>query len=125
MRKRIEQQVYKIIENSKSVESTSYVSENNIRSTHWTHFVFLFSVVEQENDALKYLKAGFCRINLVKRTGQRSYMMYMLLLPFLPIIALILQNSLTLKDLLQYQFEVQDSWLKGNYILTELMYKIR
>jgi len=70
------------------------------------------AVVEQENDALKYLKAGFCRINLVKRTGQRSYMMYMLLLPFLPIIALILQNSLTLKDLLQYQFEVQDSWLK-------------
>ena len=123
MRKRIEQQVYKIKENYKSVES--YVSENNIRSTHWTHFVFLFSVVEQENDALKYLKAGFCRINLVKRTGQRSYMMYMLLLPFLPIIALILQNSLTLKDLLQYQFEVQDSWLKGNYILTELTYKIR
>ena len=124
MRKRIEQQVYKIKENYKSVEST-LISENNIKITNWTHFVFLFSVVEQENDALKYLKAGFCRINLVKRTGQRSYMMYMLLLPFLPIIALILQNSLTLKDLLQYQFEVQDSWLKGNYILIELTYKIR
>ena len=87
--------------------------------------LFFVTVVEQENDALKYLKAGFCRINLVKRTGQRSYMMYMLLLPFLPIIALILQNSLTLKDLLQYQFEVQDSWLKGNCNYTDLTYQIR
>ena len=65
----------------------------------------------KDHEALRW--AGFCRINLIKRTGQQSYMMSMLLLPFLPIIALIVQYSLTLKDLLQYQFEVQDSWLKG------------
>ena len=87
-------------------------------------FLFRIVVAEQDNEALKYLKAGFCRINLVKRTGQRSYMMYMLLLPFLPIIALILQNSLTLKDLLQYQFEVQDSWLKGRYGFNAYKHKL-
>ena len=76
----------------------------------------------KENEALRW--AGFCRINLIKRTGQRSYMMSMLLLPFLPIIALIVQYSLTLKDLLQYQFEVQDSWLKGKLAKTKPILKI-
>ena len=41
-------------------------------------------------------------------------MLHMLLLPFLPISALIIQNSLTLKDLLQYQTDVQRSFDKGN-----------
>ena len=76
----------------------------------------MLSADVKENEALRW--AGFCRINLIKRTGQRSYMMSMLLLPFLPIIALIVQYSLTLKDLLQYQFEVQDSWLKGKLAKT-------
>jgi len=50
---------------------------------------------------------GLFQINPVTKTGQRLYMVHMLLLPFLPITALIIQNSTTLNELLQYQTEVQ------------------
>ena len=65
------------------------------------------------NESLR--RTGLCKMNLLKTRGKRTYMMSMLLLPMLPIIALIVQYSLTLRDLLQYQFEVQDGWLKGKY----------
>ena len=52
-------------------------------------------------------KGGLFQINPVTKTGQRLYMVHMLLLPFLPITALIIQNSTTLNELLQYQTEVQ------------------
>ena len=64
------------------------------------------------SNALANLQAGFCRINPVTKIGQRLYMIHMLLLPFLPISALIIQNAITLKDLLQYQQEVQRSGAK-------------
>ena len=35
---------------------------------------------------------GLFQINPVTKTGQRLYMVHMLLLPFLPITALIIQN---------------------------------
>ena len=35
--------------------------------------------------------------------GQRLYMLHMLLLPFLPIVALIVQNSTNLVDMLEYR----------------------
>ena len=38
--------------------------------------------------------------------GQRLYMMHMLLLPFLPITALIIQNTTTLINQLEYQKDV-------------------
>ena len=51
--------------------------------------------------------------------GRRLYMIHMLLLPFLPIIALVVQNSMTLKHLLYYRQEVQSSFDKGrcNFIV--------
>ncbi|QQP49010.1 Uncharacterized protein FKW44_009520 [Caligus rogercresseyi] len=58
------------------------------------------------------LQAGFCQINPVTKTGQRLYMVHMLLLPFLPISALIIQNAIGLSDLLRYQAEVQRSGAK-------------
>ena len=36
-------------------------------------------------------------------SGQRLYMLHMLLLPFLPIVALIVQNSINLIDMLEYR----------------------
>lgn len=60
-------------------------------------------------NALASLQAGFCQINPVTKTGQRLYMIHMLLLPFLPISALIIQNAISLNDLLLYQREVQYS----------------
>ena len=54
-------------------------------------------------------RAGFCQINPVTKTGQRLYMIHMLLLPFLPISALIIQNAIALVDLLRYQTEIQTS----------------
>ncbi|XP_040569888.1 uncharacterized protein [Lepeophtheirus salmonis] len=65
-----------------------------------------------ENSLAADLQAGFCKINPVTKTGQRLYMIHMLLLPFLPIAALIIQNAITLSDLLQYQKEVQNSGVK-------------
>jgi len=75
-----------------------------------------FSQEEHKNETGILLKSdyekekwggGLCQINPVTKTGQRLYMVHMLLLPFLPITALIIQNSTTLNDLLQYQSEVQ------------------
>ena len=48
--------------------------------------------------------------------GQRLYMMHMLLLPFLPITALIVQNSGSLIKQLQYQKEVTDIGTKVDEI---------
>jgi len=52
------------------------------------------------------VRIGIFSVNPVTKTGQRLYMMHMLLLPFLPITALIVQNSTTLNNLLQYQRDV-------------------
>merc|ERR1719370_42069 len=60
-----------------------------------------------EKDMEKKVLGGLFQINPVTKTGQRLYMVHMLLLPFLPITALIIQNSTTLNELLQYQTEVQ------------------
>ena len=60
---------------------------------------------------------GLFQINPVTKTGQRLYMVHMLLLPFLPITALIIQNSTTLNELLQYQTEVQRIGEKVKLIL--------
>ena len=70
--------------------------------------------------------AGLFKINPVTKTGQRLYMVHMLLLPFLPITALIIQNSTTLNELLQYQTEVQRIGEKVKLnILNFLLYKYR
>ena len=53
-------------------------------------------------------------------------MVHMLLLPFLPITALIIQNSTTLNELLQYQTEVQRIGEKVKLnILNFLLYKCK
>ena len=44
-------------------------------------------------------------INQLCLIGQRLYMLHMLLLPFLPIVALIVQNSMNLHDMLEYRRE--------------------
>ena len=75
----------------------------------------IFADGMEGNQSLR--RTGLCRLNLEKTTGKRTYMTSMMLLPLLPIIALIVQYSLILKELLQYQFEVQDSWLKGTYYI--------
>jgi len=68
------------------------------------------SVSKTDNKSIGVEKkgmGGLFQINPVTKTGQRLYMVHMLLLPFLPITALIIQNSTTLNELLQYQTEVQ------------------
>jgi len=62
---------------------------------------------EKDREMEKRGLGGLFQINPVTKTGQRLYMVHMLLLPFLPITALIIQNSTTLNELLQYQTEVQ------------------
>jgi len=52
---------------------------------------------------LTKVKIAFFEVDPVTKTGQRLYMMHMLLLPFLPITALIVQNSGSLVKQLQYQ----------------------
>ena len=52
---------------------------------------------------LTKVKIAFFEVDPVTKAGQRLYMMHMLLLPFLPITALIIQNATTLSNLLTYQ----------------------
>jgi len=72
-----------------------------------SRFAWRRSSEGDEVSSLAILQAGVCQINPVTKTGQRLYMVHMLLLPFLPIAALIIQNSTTLNNLLQYQKEVE------------------
>ena len=57
----------------------------------------------QETAGATLVKIGFFEVNPVTKTGQRLYMLHMLLLPFLPIVALIVQNSTNLIDMLEYR----------------------
>ena len=57
----------------------------------------------QETAGATLVKIGFFEVNPVTKTGQRLYMLHMLLLPFLPIVALIVQNSTNLVDMLEYR----------------------
>ena len=52
----------------------------------------------------------FCKYKHI--VGQRVYMLHMLLLPFLPIVALIVQNSSNLHDMLEYRRESVSIGLK-------------
>ncbi|XP_071745001.1 uncharacterized protein [Lepeophtheirus salmonis] len=60
------------------------------------------------------LNAGFCKVNPKTKIGQQVYSIIMILLPFLPIAALIIQNATTLNDLLIYQQDVEESRNKVN-----------
>ena len=59
----------------------------------------------EEQTGATLVKIGFFEVNPVTKTGQRLYMLHMLLLPFLPIVALIVQNSMNLHDMLEYRRE--------------------
>ena len=59
----------------------------------------------QETAGATLVKIGFFEVNPVTKTGQRLYMLHMLLLPFLPIVALIVQNSGNLHDMMEYRME--------------------
>ena len=79
-------------------------------------------VTGQDPTGATLVKIGFFEVNPVTKTGeeregedagmmmrddelsgQRLYMLHMLLLPFLPIVALIVQNSINLIDMLEYR----------------------
>lgn len=64
------------------------------------------------------VKIAIFAVNPVTKTGQRMYMMHMLLLPFLPITALIMQNSIAMGDLLTYQREVATIGSKVSLLLS-------
>ena len=65
---------------------------------------------------LTKVKIAFFEVDPVTKAGQRLYMMHMLLLPFLPITALIVQNSGSLIKQLQYQREVTEVGVKVDEI---------
>ena len=77
------------------------------------------NVTEVDNVAgATLVKIAIFSVNPVTKTGQRMYMMHMLLLPFLPITALIMQNSIAMGDLLTYQREVATIGSKVSRLLS-------
>ncbi|XP_040569115.1 uncharacterized protein [Lepeophtheirus salmonis] len=103
------------IENTSSPRRKSTVKDDDQTSTNPqnSHNTYNSKDPNSKNRSCgSSLQAGFCQINPVTKTGQRLYMVHMLLLPFLPISALIIQNAIGLSDLLRYQAEVQRSGAK-------------
>ena len=90
-------------EDDKSVNNNNIEKERGEEREVNLQRVQIFDILEMEKRGMR----GLFQINPVTKTGQRLYMVHMLLLPFLPITALIIQNSTTLNELLQYQTEVQ------------------
>jgi len=92
-------------ENKDDLEDESEEPQERTRTA--SRFAWRRGSEGDEVSSLAILQAGVCQINPVTKTGQRLYMVHMLLLPFLPITALIIQNSTTLNNLLHYQREVE------------------
>ena len=99
-------QVYTVTKEQESEIISSYLVDNDSNDPPAKSRIMKFSSKS----------TGLCQINphrLTTPMGRRLYMTHMLLLPFLPIIALITQNSITMKDLVEYQSEVQISFVQG------------
>lgn len=52
-------------------------------------------------------KVGCYKINPSTPSGQKFFILHMLVLPLIPITALVIQNSVTMNTLLGYQFRVK------------------
>ena len=61
----------------------------------------------QEGVADTVWKVGCYKINPSTRAGQKFFILHMLVLPLIPITALVIQNSVTMNTLLGYQTRVQ------------------
>ena len=73
-------------------------------SSLWTNWVF--EIIDLVGAEIVFFIKNLLILTYVE--GQRLYMVHMLLLPFLPITALIVQNSGVLIKQLQYQREVTE-----------------
>ena len=54
------------------------------------------------------VRTGCCSLNPVSGTGKRWHQSQMLLLPFVPILALIAQNCWSMMNIIIYQTEMKD-----------------
>ncbi|XP_042880278.1 uncharacterized protein LOC122258414 isoform X1 [Penaeus japonicus] len=55
------------------------------------------------------VKTGCCGLDPTTGRGKQIHLAQMLLLPFVPIMALIIQNGLNMVNVLQYQYEMQET----------------
>nr|XP_027213442.1 uncharacterized protein LOC113806499 [Penaeus vannamei] len=58
---------------------------------------------------LSQVKTGCCGLDPTTGRGKQIHLAQMLLLPFVPIMALIIQNGLNMVNVLQYQYEMQET----------------
>ena len=72
-------------DNDEDILSTA-VSGNDMEDTSWT--------------------VGCYKINPTTQTGQKFFILHMLVLPLIPITALVIQNSVTMNTLMGYQARV-------------------
>ena len=59
--------------------------------------------------ALLQVKTGCCGLDPTTGRGKQIHLAQMLCLPFIPIMALIIQNAVNMISVLQYQYEMQET----------------
>lgn len=55
------------------------------------------------------VKTGCCGLDPTTGRGKQIHLLQILLLPFIPILALIIQNSINMVTVLEYQYDMQET----------------
>lgn len=55
------------------------------------------------------MKTGCCGLDPTTGRGKQIHLLQILLLPFIPILALIIQNSINMVTVLEYQYDMQET----------------
>ncbi|XP_075168343.1 uncharacterized protein LOC142240526 [Haematobia irritans] len=110
--------VMKVVEANKNICPDMTIAEyENIKdvaqetSNQQLHFdkMSLHSVSSEDVSTSKYVRCcSAAARNPAIKTGRRIQLMQMIVLPFIPILALIVQTSISLHDVLEYRVEVAD-----------------
>ncbi|XP_071538925.1 uncharacterized protein [Panulirus ornatus] len=69
----------------------------------------VLSLDSEDENKLVEVKTGCCGLDPTTGRGKQIHLAQMLLLPFVPIMALIIQNGLNMVNVLQYQYEMQET----------------
>ncbi|CAL4155070.1 unnamed protein product, partial [Meganyctiphanes norvegica] len=69
----------------------------------------VLSLDSEDENKLVEVKTGCCGLDPTTGRGKQIHLAQMLLLPFVPIMALIIQNCINMVNALQYQYEMQET----------------
>lgn len=100
--------IFFVIISKSNTSETDYHLFGLGKWTRWENSVFKHGPLSYVRVLLQ-VKTGCCGLDPTTGRGKQIHLAQMLLLPFVPIMALIIQNGLNMVNVLQYQYEMQET----------------